>query len=327
MAELVRGRPSSRQSGLYAERYAVRGLLGKGSMTQVLLGEDVFTQEPVAIKVLDLSFVGRPEVVERFTRESEALSRVDHPNVVRALAAGVGADGLPFQVLEHLHGESLDDLIKRERVLHPRLTARLMLQAARALAAVHQAGVIHRDLKPANLMLLGDEGAPLALKLVDFGFAHVHGSSILTPPGTALGTVAYMAPEQVVGDTIDGRTDVYGLGVVTFRMLTGALPFEGEGVDLMARQLVESLPALRWPAVDESLGRIVALATRKVPAHRYESAQALAEDLERFLGQRTGATATSLAPDEVYTPGPGLPRQVARFLYGRLGRTALPWEG
>jgi len=328
VAELLKGRPSSRQSGVYAERYAVRGLLGKGAMTQVLLGEDAFTHEPVAIKVLDSSFVSRAEVVERFTRESEALSRVRHPHVVRALAAGVGEDGLPFQVLEHLHGEPLDGLLKRERALHPKMATRILHQLASALEAVHQAGIVHRDIKPANLMLLGDDGTPLAVKLVDFGFAHVNGSSVLTPPGTALGTVAYMAPEQVLGDHIDGRADLYGLGVLAFRMLAGSLPFEGEGVDLMARQLVEAVPALRARAaqVDERLARVVAAATRKVPGLRYPTASALREDLERVMrGGDEALAADELAVDGVYQPGVGLPQQVAKFLYGRLGVTPPSW--
>ncbi|MCU0657819.1 MAG: serine/threonine protein kinase [Polyangiaceae bacterium] len=176
--ELTEGRPSSQESGLFAGRYAVRGLLGQGAMTHVLLGEDVRSHEPVAIKVLDVSFLGRPEIVERFTREAEALQRVRHPHVVRSFAAGTGADGLPFHVLEHLQGEPLDTLLARERWLHPKQALRLLIQCAAALEAIHKSGVIHRDLKPANLMVFSQEGRLLGVKLVDFGFAHVTGSSI-----------------------------------------------------------------------------------------------------------------------------------------------------
>ncbi len=328
LGELTRGRPSSRASGLFVERYAVRGLLGKGAMTHVLLGEDLVTREPVAIKVLDMTFLGRPEVVERFTREAEALRRVDHPNVVRSWAAGQGADGLPFHVLEHLQGESLDLLLHRERVLHPKLALRLLWQCASALEAIHRVGVIHRDVKPANLMLLGEEGRPLGVKLVDFGFAHVNGSAVQTPPGTALGTVAYMAPEQILGDRVDGRSDIYGLGVLAYRMLSGSLPFEGEGLDLMARQLTEPVPSLASSPqpLEEGLVKVVARSTRKDPEQRYPTARHLKEDLQKLLGGGGPLLADTLpSGEDRFLPGPGLPRQAARFLYGRLGLTAPVW--
>lgn len=330
LAELVRGRPSSRASGLFVERYAVRGLLGKGAMTHVLLGEDTVTREPVAIKVLDVSFLGRPEIVERFTREAEALRCVDHPNVVRSFAAGEGADGLPFHVLEHLQGESLDLLLQRERVLHAKLAIRLLIQCASALDAVHRGGVLHRDIKPANLMILGEEGRPLGLKLVDFGFAHVNGSTVQTPPGTALGTVAYMAPEQLVGDRIDGRCDLYGLGVLAFRLLTGGLPFEGDGVDLMAKQFISPVPLVTQIAqpIPDGLVRVIARAVRKNPNHRYPSARHMREDLQRVAAGEDGPLLADTLPEgeDRFSPGPGLPQQAARFLYGRLGMAVPAWE-
>lgn len=328
LEELTRGRPSSRTSGLFAERYAVRGFLGKGAMTQVLLGEDVFTREPVAIKVLDLAFRQRAEVIARFTRESEALGRIRHGHVVRALAAGVDDEGLPFQVLEHLQGESLDALLLREPRLQPRLVVRMLLQLTSALEAVHTRDILHRDIKPANLMVTGGDGVVFSLKLVDFGFAHVHGSSIVTPPGTALGTVAYMSPEQVVGDALDRRTDIYSLGVLAYRLLCGSLPFEGEGVVMMARQLAETVPPVRSRAqVDEGLEAVVARATRKRPDLRYASARSMREDLERVEAGKATEAAAALGRDDPYRPGPGLPTQAARFLYGKLGLVAPPWEG
>jgi serine/threonine-protein kinase len=178
-------------------------------------------------------------------------------------------------------------------------------------------------------MLLGEEGRPLGAKLVDFGFAHVNGSSIHTPPGTALGTVAYMAPEQVLGDRIDGRCDIYGLGMLAYRMLAGAPPFEGEGLDLMARQLTVPLPPLPSGAgpLSAELVRVIARATRKSPEHRYPTARMLREDLQRVAGITEGPLQAETLPDgeDRFSPGPGLPRQAARFLYGRLGLTAPAW--
>lgn len=330
LPQVVSGRPSSRESGLFAERYAVRGILGKGAMTHVLLGEDTITREPVAIKVLDVSFLGRPEIVERFTREAEALRHIRHPNIIRSLAAGEGADGLPFHILEYLQGESLDLMLQREHILPLYLSLNLLILCASALEAAHQQGIWHRDLKPANLMIFHGIGHSISLKLVDFGFAHVNGSSIVTPPGTALGTVAYMAPEQIVGDRTDGRSDLYSLGILAFRLITGELPFRGEGLDHMACQLIQPIPPVIQivQPVPDGVARIIARATQKNPDYRYPSAREMKEDLQQVLANSQDPLITDALPPggKEFSPSPGLPQQAARFLYDRLGLTIPTWK-
>ncbi|RYE82175.1 MAG: serine/threonine protein kinase, partial [Myxococcales bacterium] len=314
-----------------AGRYAVRGLRGQGAMTQVLLGEDVRSGEPVVIKVLDAGFSSLPGVAERFAREAEALGRISHPHVVRSLAAGIASDGLPFHVLEHLAGEGLDEWLRREPRPPVALGLRLLVQTASGLEAVHRAGIVHRDVKPANVMVLGDHDAPRVAKVVDLGFARVEGASSLTPPGTALGTLAYMAPEQLVSDAVDARTDVYALAVVAFRMFSGRLPFEGDGLDLMARQLAEPCPSLDSlvPDADPRLVRVLRAALSKNPARRHPTMAALRDDLARCTTPDTRSllVADSLAsgPVDVFVPGPGMPRQAACFLLRRLGRPVPEW--
>jgi eukaryotic-like serine/threonine-protein kinase len=328
--ELARGRPSCRASGLFCERYAVRGLLGTGAMTRVYLGEDLFTRDAVAIKVLEPKFAQQRDVRDRFLREASATSRLAHPNIVRTFEAGEGSDGLPFLVLELLPGEPLAELLKRERVLHPRTAFLVLTQIASALAAAHQAGIVHRDVKPANIQLLGAAGPPTAAKLLDFGLAKLDEHTGFTQAGTAVGTVEYMAPEQVVSDPVDGRTDVYGLGVVMYRMFTGQLVYDARGVDLMAAQLLTPAPppSTLGHQLAPEVEAVLMASLRKQPSNRYPSMEAFLEDLERLSGKRSGELlARSLPPGpDVYTPGEGFGRTAAEFLYNRLGQKTPPWD-
>jgi serine/threonine-protein kinase len=330
VAELVAGKPSSRQSGVYGERYAVRGFVGRGAMTSVLLGEDVFSHLPVAIKVLDERHAQDTAIRKRFAQESAAMGRVQHPNVVQALAWGEGADGLPYLVLEHLEGESFADLLQRSPLPPGPIAMLVLRQIASALGAAHRAGVVHRDIKPANILLLGEPGAPRSAKLLDFGLAKVLEGSAVTIAGTAIGTFEYMAPEQVVSEPVDARTDIYGLGVVAYRALTGRLPFADEGVMLLARQLISPPPRpseLR-PGIDERAERVLLAATRKDPAHRYPSMDDFLEDIERIGGLREGPLVADRLPRgrDAYRPGPGYARSAARYLHGKLGQPIPEYE-
>jgi serine/threonine-protein kinase len=331
VAELVEGRPSSRQSGVYGERYAVRGFVGRGSMTNVLLGEDVFSHLPVAIKILDERHAHDAAIRKRFAQESAAMGRVHHPHVVQALAWGEGADGLPYLVLEHLEGESFADLLQRSPLPPMPISMLVLRQMASALEATHQAGVVHRDIKPANILLIGEPGAPRASKLLDFGLAKVLEGSAVTIAGTAIGTFEYMAPEQVVSEPVDARTDIYGLGVVAYRALTGRLPFPDEGVMLLARQLISPPPRpseLR-PGLDPRAERMLLAAIRKDPAQRYPSMDDFLDDLELIAGLREGELLADCLPggEDVYHPGPGYARSAARYLHGKLGRPLPDYEG
>ena len=329
-ARLVEARPSipppairesavrpTRQIGAVIEgRYVIRGFVGEGGMARVYLAEDTRSGERVALKILRREQAGNRVSRERFLREIDVAATLVHPNIARILDAGERSDRAPFLVLEYLTGEPLGEVLERERVFPEPYALELTREAASALAAAHRAGIVHRDVKPDNLFLTIDG----KLKVVDFGFAKLKEGSV-TATGMTVGTVPYMAPEQALADPVDGRTDVYGLGVTMFHMLTGTLPFDDESDSrLVAQHLFAPppLPSSRRPGLDPRLDRVVLTAMRKRPDNRYPTMDVLLEDVERILGQREGALAAPepKADPDVYEPLNPMSRTAARFLRG-----------
>jgi serine/threonine-protein kinase len=308
---------STREMGAVVEgRYVIRGFLGEGGMARVYLAEDARSGAKVAVKILRRELTGKADVRERFLREIDVAAAIHHPNIARILDAGERKDGAPFLVIEFLSGESMGDVLEREGAFPEPYALELTREAASALVAAHREGVIHRDVKPDNFFLTVDG----RLKMVDFGFAKLKEGSV-TVAGTAVGTVPYMAPEQASGDPVDARTDVYGLGVTLFHMLTGAVPFDANNdTKIVAAHLYAQPPApssLR-PGLDHRIDRVVLAAMRKRPDQRYLSMVGLLEDVERLLGERPGPIAPppqSLAPD-VYEAQTPMSRTMARFLRG-----------
>jgi serine/threonine-protein kinase len=197
----------------------------------------------------------------------------------------------------------------------------VVTEIASGLAATHAVGVIHRDVKPDNIFLVGEKGNPKRAKIFDFSFARVQGGKALTTHGFILGTPEYMAPEQAVGDPAGQRTDVYGLGVVAYRMLTGSLPFEGQEASLLAQHLYvrPRLPGERNRDIPRHVEAIVMSALRKRPSNRYPSMQDLLEDLERVAGKRAGEVTANLVPwEDVYEPRTPFSKDFAEKLKGRL---------
>jgi serine/threonine-protein kinase len=292
-----------RRGGAIVEgHYVIRGFLDEGGMARVYLAEDTRTSEEVALKILRREHAGNAASRERFLREVDVAASLTHPNIARILDAGERADKRPFLVLECLSGEPMGDVLERERRFEEPYALELTRQAASALAAAHRAGVVHRDVKPDSLFLVVDGG----LKVVDFGFAKLQEGSE-TESGTNVGTVGYMAPEQALADPIDGRTDVYGLGVTLFFLVTGTLPFDGANdAKLVAAHLhtAAPLPSSRRQGLDPRLDHVVLACLRKHGGHRYASMTALLEDLERLLGLRGGAIAAPplTADADVYEP-------------------------
>jgi serine/threonine-protein kinase len=305
----------SREIGAIIEgRYVIRGFIGEGGMARVYLAEDAETKERVALKILRREQVHDRISRERFLREIDVAATLVHPNITRIIDAGERADHSPFLVLEYLAGESMGDVLERERRFSEPYALELAREAASALVAAHRAGVIHRDVKPDNLFLTVDG----RLKVVDFGFAKLtEGAATVT--GMTVGTVPYMAPEQALADPVDGRTDVYGLGVTLFHMLTGSLPFDDENdAKIVAKHLFSPTPSPSslCPGLDPRLDRIVLAAMRKRPDNRYASMAAMLEDLERLLGGREGevaAPAPTVDPD-VYEPLNPMSRPAFRYL-------------
>jgi serine/threonine protein kinase len=263
-------------------RYRVRDILSAGSMAHVYLAEDRATEQPIIIKMLSPESETDPELRGRLAREAQAALSIRHPNVVQAIDFGETADGRQYFAMELVPGKPLGELLRRRPLLPLDVTITIVRQAA----AVHAAGVVHRDVKPDNMVVLGEPESPLGVKIVDFGMAKLTDANGTSGMNTVVGTAAYMAPEQILVDPVDARTDVYQLGVVLFRLLTGHLPFETESVDVLRHQIFSPVPPPSWLAerIDERLEAIVINATRKEPDNRYPTMADFVADLDVVVG-------------------------------------------
>ena len=262
-----------------AERYRILHMIGDGGMGRVYAGEHVTLRRKLAIKVLK-SELNRVEAnVERFLQEARAASTIAHPNVVDILDFGRVPGGPVYFVMEFLEGEDLAMLLRRQPRLPWSRVQQIVLQVARGLHAAHLCGVIHRDMKPANIFLVRRPDGSEHVKLLDFGIAkwvHSDGLGSITGQGSVFGTARYMSPEQASGLPVDGRSDIYALGVLMYEMLTGRVPFEGDNFMRVATQHInEPIVPLRAVAPDAGISEIVeALVMRalaKNPAERYPS--------------------------------------------------------
>jgi hypothetical protein len=283
-------------------RYEIINPLGAGGMGEVYRARDTRLDREVAIKILPESVARDPERLARFDREAKAVAALSHPNILALHDAGT-EEGVTFAVMELLDGESL-----RERLVHGPLPVRRAIettvQIAKGLAAAHAKGLIHRDLKPDNVFLVSDG----QLKILDFGLAKAadpaDGSgatatrAAMTDPGTVLGTVGYMAPEQVRGHALDARTDLFALGAVLYEMVTGQRAFQretaAETMTAILREDPADLPALQL-AQAPALDRIIRHCLEKNPAERFQSAKDVAFALEALSGttSTSGATGAS----------------------------------
>ena len=205
-----------------AGQYVLEKEIGRGGMGIVFLADDVQLERSVAIKTLPVHLAADAQVRSRFLREARTAGALSHPNIVPIYVAAE-RDGVVYFVMRYIAGESLADRIARLGTVNARDTVVLLKQLASALSHAHAHGVVHRDIKAENVLL---EGESLRAMLTDFGIARLAETKALTATGTVLGTVQYMSPEQVNGDTLDGRSDLYSLGVLAYHMLTGSFPFE-----------------------------------------------------------------------------------------------------
>ena len=262
-----------------ADRYHVLRKLGEGGMGQVYLAEHVKMGRMSAIKVMTPSLASDADAVGRFNREAANASKISHPNIAAIYDFGETSDGLMYLAMEFVEGESLTKLCEALGALPAPRAAAIARQVADALEAAHERGIVHRDLKPDNIMISrGRDGADL-VKVVDFGIAKAAEGTgqKVTRTGLVVGTPEYMSPEQLTGDTLDGRSDVYALGLVTFNMLTGVLPFTGQNSTeaLLKRltdpplALAEARPDLSWP---DALQAVLNRALWRLASGRYQHA-------------------------------------------------------
>nr|WP_283254365.1 serine/threonine-protein kinase [Ramlibacter paludis] len=283
-------------------RYQVEKELGKGAMGVVYLGKDPKIGRVVAIKTMALSqeFEGEElaDARERFFREAETAGRLQHQNIVTIFDAGEEHD-LAYIAMEFLKGRDLVDYCKDGALLPVPKVLSIVARVAEALAYAHRQNVVHRDIKPANIMY---ELESDTVKVTDFGIARITDSS-KTKTGLVLGTPSFMSPEQIAGKKIDGRSDLYSLGVMLFQMLTGVLPFRGDSMaELMYKIANEEAPDLRVirPGLPEQLVQIVARALAKKPEVRYQDGDQLALELKAVAASLAGGP----APVRAATPMP-----------------------
>jgi serine/threonine protein kinase len=277
---------------LIAGKYRVEGELGQGGMGTVYRSRIVKNARPVAIKILRPDIVGQQRFEARFEAEVLVTSRIKHPNIVEVLDHGYLEDGRLYLVLELLTGLSLGEVMLASDALAWQRSLRITREVALALGAVHSQGVVHRDIKPENIFLLPIVGGE-SVKLMDFGLAktlvaegEVDPEEELTQPGFAIGTPTYMAPERVTGD-YDYRSDLYGLAIVTYQMLVGHPPFQGEPTDILKDHLTKmpTPPSEANPAagIPPSVEALLAKALAKDMGARYQTYQELVDAIDAIL--------------------------------------------
>jgi serine/threonine-protein kinase len=228
------------ESQILAGKYRIEKLLGEGGMGAVYIATNQVLQRKVALKVMTSRFASLPAAVERFHREAITASKVSHPSIVQVFDAG-SHEGSPWIAMELLEGESLAERLERGP-LSLEEVMKMANGALSALAEVHAEGVVHRDLKPDNVLLIDREGDPFFVKLLDFGLARSQSLTRLTETGMIVGTIGYLAPEQITDQISTPASDVYALGVVMYEMLTRQPPFPGDSPVVVIRQILEEEP-------------------------------------------------------------------------------------
>jgi serine/threonine-protein kinase len=262
------------QPGLMVGEYRVERKLGEGAMGVVYGATHPLIGKQAAIKVISQALSASREAVERFVQEARAVNQIGHPNIVDIFSFGLLEDGRSYFVMELLKGRSLDERLRQGKpTLHE--TLEMLEQACRALEAAHGKGIIHRDLKPANVFLVELRDEPPIVKLVDFGLAKLaRGDDARverTQTGVMMGTPLYIAPEQARGKPVDGRSDIYALGVMAYEMVLGQVPFLGDSVvDIIFKHINEPPPPPRslWPEIPEPLEQLLLAMLAKDPAAR-----------------------------------------------------------
>ena len=298
--------------------YEVRELLGAGGIGQVHAAFDTQLEREVAIKSLRPELLNDKSFVDRFHAEAKSLARLDHPNITRLYS--LFADGANlYLVMECVRGETLEDLLKKRG---GRVTARealaIIAQVADGLGYAHSLGIVHRDIKPANLMIT----AAGAVKIMDFGIARVRGSQRLTRDGGIIGTLAYMAPEQLRGEETDGRSDLYSTAIMIYEMLSGSVPFQSDtDYGLMQAHINDRPPRLssRMAGLDGRIDAALTRALAKKPEQRFSTVREFSDALGATVLRTDAPTIVQEGTRLITTPPIEIPRSSSEQLKERLG--------
>ena len=274
--------------------YQIVSQLGQGGMGVVYTATDPRLKRTVAIKLLPPDLTKDEIAKQRFLQEAQAASALDHPNICTIHEINETDDGQLYLVMSHYEGETLKERISRGP-LDLTDAIGIATQVGEGLAEAHKAGIVHRDIKPANLLVTKTG----TVKILDFGLAKLAGAEGMTQTGTTLGTVAYMSPEQLRGEEVDQRTDIWSLGVVLFEMVAGQRPFKGERLEAVSVNILQSQPTSLGgsrPGVLADLERLVNRALVKPVAERYQTVTDLLGELRKL--QSSPTVATPVQPDQ-----------------------------
>jgi serine/threonine-protein kinase len=278
-----------------ADRYRIIEAIGRGGMGIVYMVEHVRIGKLLAMKLLRGELSCRPDVVRRFKREALCVSRLQSPNTVQVFDFGV-SEGLTYLVMELVHGQNLTRVLHSQGPMPAARLGKIVIQMCSSLAEAHRKGIVHRDIKPDNVMLVAADGGAEVAKVLDFGLAKLReaeGRSDVTAGGMILGTPYYMAPEQIRNEEVDQRSDIYSIGALMYRALTGVHPFSGEPLTVLSKHLGELPvpPHVRAPGLGIPLGMslLVMRALAKDPAERFQRV----EDLQSLLVQEIRAEGSS----------------------------------
>jgi serine/threonine protein kinase len=289
-------------TGLKAGRYEISGELGRGAMGVVYKATDPVIGRTVAVKTIKLSEEGtglsRPELLTRFQTEARAAGLLTHPNIVVVFDAGE-EDGLYYITMELVEGKSLQAHLDGGVAFALPRVLRIMEQTCSALQFAHERNVVHRDIKPANIMLTADD----TVKVTDFGTAKILQFGTMQQTAHVMGTPSYMSPEQVKGRAVDGRSDIFSLGVLLYEMVTGEKPFPGQNITTVIYKIVneEPVPPRQIdPSIHPGISAVVMKALAKEPEARYQSCREMLEDLRNYRTIAPGAS-----PDKTMVSGPG----------------------
>ncbi|MHB8779764.1 MAG: Stk1 family PASTA domain-containing Ser/Thr kinase [Candidatus Geothermincolia bacterium] len=288
---------------IFNKRYRLKEKIGSGGMADVFLADDQLLAREVAVKVLHPQYASDPAFIQRFRQEAQAAAALNHTNIVSIHDWGNEAETY-YIVMEYVEGRDLKQILTTDGRFMPERAAEIGAEILSALQFAHRQHMIHRDIKPHNIII-----TPMGqVKVMDFGIARIGEGNGMTQTGTVMGTAQYISPEQAQGMPVDGRSDIYSLGVVLYELLTGSVPFEDENPITVAYKQVKEDPAPLTridPSLPPALEAIVAKSLAKNPDNRYQSAQEMKADLLRFLeGMPVSATpilaATQAAPAVSY---------------------------
>jgi serine/threonine protein kinase len=299
------------------QKYYLESKLGVGGMGTVYRAGRLLIGDRVAVKVLHPDQMADPQAVERFRREALTASRLKHPNVVTVYDFGVSREGLNYQVMELAEGESLRSLVERQGTLAETAAVEIILQVCAALDEAHRQGIVHRDIKPENILVQTIPGG-LQVKVLDFGIAALRDvkASRSTRTGSVVGTPHYMSPEHCLGEELDGRSDIYSLGIVLFEMLTGVVPFDSPTTTAIVVKHVNDPPPPPRTLNPKISRAVESVALRALEKRRDSRPQTAGEMARELIAAAGSARAGSPHPTKVVALGAVTPAPIATPILG-----------